>query len=82
MIDDTEHLYLPSIESEGQPDHATLEDDEDDCSSTSSLCFSCFSRQNEKMPEKLTEVPEIKLFEEETSSSKSSEEEKIVLVEI
>ena len=81
MIDDTDQqLYLPSIESEGQADYATLEDDdEDDCSSTSSLCFSCFSRQNENMPEKLTttnkaeEVPEIKLFEEEAALSEEEE---------
>lgn len=56
---DTSQLYLPSIECQSQEDQATLEEqNDDDCFSTSSLCFSSFSHKHATLPDTLTTEPQ------------------------
>lgn len=56
---DTSQLYLPSIKCQSQEDQATLEEqNDDDCSSTSSLCFSSFSHKHATLPDTLTTEPQ------------------------
>ena len=47
-------VYIPSIEGDNQETFWLKDEEEDDCSSNSSLCFSSFSPQKENIPETLT----------------------------
>lgn len=53
MMDDCQ-VYIPSIKCGNQETFWQKDEEEQDCSFNSSLCFSSFSPQKENIPETLT----------------------------